>query len=355
MILFTQNLGTGKRGGEKTTLKIYEYFKITFNNVNPEKLAEMEGKNRHPLKHMLNSAKIAIKLNPRLIVVDISSGIRHLLASVIVKLQGNKVMTIMLGLRMAFRYENVLVRNLVRFSEWILLNISDIVLVNSKYSASFVRRKTFAKKRIVVAYPGLDLECRPITEKKAKKHKKVILFVGECTKVKGLYYLIKALGYLADTNFHLNIVGDYNTQDPYYLSIKQIIDKFQLNDKVTFRGFVDKSDLIRYYNNTDLYVMPSLFEGYGKTIAEAMCYGLPIVATKVGAIPELVEDKKNALLVEPENSVALAEAIDRLLNDNLLRNTIIENNTIKSKSLNTWLDYYRILDKDLKPLIKELS
>ena len=92
---------------------------------------------------------------------------------------------------------------------------------------------------------------------------------------------------------------------------KQIIS-LGLKDSVFLLG--QKDDIFRYLNAADIFVLASLWEGFGVAVAEAMACGLPVVATSVGGIPEVVEDGKTGFLVEPKNSELLAEKIEYILN-----------------------------------------
>ena len=100
---------------------------------------------------------------------------------------------------------------------------------------------------------------------------------------------------------------------------------------------------------------PSLMEGYGMALAEAMSFGLPIVATSAGAIPELVKDKVNGIIVNPGNSEELASALKTLIEDAELRNVYGRNNLEKSKTLHTWKDYDEALDNVLVPALETIA
>ncbi len=84
-------------------------------------------------------------------------------------------------------------------------------------------------------------------------------------------------------------------------------------------------ELFDRYRSHDVMVVPSLSEGTPRTIVEARGFGCPVVATRVGGIPTSVEDGKTGLLVEPADSQELAAAIERLLTDEALRTTMIQN------------------------------
>ena len=88
---------------------------------------------------------------------------------------------------------------------------------------------------------------------------------------------------------------------------------------MTITGRVSKEELVRLYNQAEVFVSPSLYEGFGLPAAEAMACGAPIVATTAGAFPEVIEDGVSGLLVPPGDTRALADAIERVLGDGLLQ------------------------------------
>ena len=88
-----------------------------------------------------------------------------------------------------------------------------------------------------------------------------------------------------------------------------------VDSHVQFRGFIEHGKLPDHYANADLFVLPSKMEAFGLVLAEAMASGLPVVSTRVGGIPEVVEEGVTGLLVPPNDPPALAEAIIDLLDD----------------------------------------
>ena len=118
------------------------------------------------------------------------------------------------GLRMSFRYDNVLVKGIIRLIEWFMLNLSDIIIANSKYISKYIEKLTLSDKAIVIAHPGLEMDCdfQP-TNSHANSERISILYVGECAKVKGLIFLVEAMSYLKDKNIHL-LAGPLHNRVP---------------------------------------------------------------------------------------------------------------------------------------------
>ncbi len=201
-----------------------------------------------------------------------------------------------------------------------------------------------------MVYPGLEqneFEIAP-TEDAGEFS---LLFVGDCVRRKGLEYLVESLASLKRYDLHLHVVGR-NGRDPAYDEyIRSLIEKNELEDRVTFHGRVDASAKRKLLRHSHLFILPSLWEGYGMVVAEAMSQGLPIIATKVGAIPELVKDGVNGILVPSEDSPALTNAISYLINNPLVREEYGKKGRLISQSFNNWLQvgeqFVKILEEKM--------
>jgi len=351
LILFLQHISDGRRGGELTSVKIFEYFKSSFPVVMPDKLTKLDKKNHNPLRHMINSYLRVKSLDPELLVVDISSGIRHLPALAWAKHKKKKIVVIMLGLRMSFRYKNIFTRMLVRFSERYIFLIADLILVNSSFTLSYVKKIVKHDMLSVIANPGLDVKIPEVAADSKNLIGTSILCVGECTEVKGINYIIEAISKLGNYDVKLDIVGNYSKHDSYYMKLLKFIDKHKLQDKIKFHGFVNRDKLSNFYCQADILVQASLFEGYGKSLIEAMCHGLCVVTTNVGIVSEFIEDRKNAIIVEQKNSSEIAKALVKLISDESMSTAMREANLRQSGILPTWDSFGKALDENLKPII----
>lgn len=151
-----------------------------------------------------------------------------------------------------------------------------------------------------------------------------LLYVGRLTTIKGLPFLLHAVRYLLDKaiKVQLQLVGSGEQQD--YL--KHMVKKLSLDEYVEFKGYIPFSDeLLEFYRRADIFVLPSLSEGIPKTLFEAMASGLPIVATKVGGVSDVIKHGETGLLIEPKSSTKLAQAIELLASDGALRRRLIQN------------------------------
>jgi glycosyltransferase involved in cell wall biosynthesis/acetyltransferase-like isoleucine patch superfamily enzyme len=143
----------------------------------------------------------------------------------------------------------------------------------------------------------------------------VILSVGRLSQEKGHVDLLRAFSLVRDRRPtpRLIIVGE----GPERRAIERLCSELELAGVVTLAGHQD--DVQPYYALADLFVLPSHSEGSPNVLLEAMAAGVPVVATAVGGVPEIVTDGSDALLVEKRNPEALAATITRLLDDDELR------------------------------------
>lgn len=146
-----------------------------------------------------------------------------------------------------------------------------------------------------------------------------ILYVGFLEANKGVQVLIKAYAdFVKECNAYkstLHIVGDGN----YRSVLESLAQKLNINEKVKFYGFIgDREKVKRIFLNCDLLVLPSYSEGVPKVLLEAMAYGVPILATNVGGIPDIINDGINGLLIPPGNAEELKKGIIKILSNNQL-------------------------------------
>jgi glycogen(starch) synthase len=142
-----------------------------------------------------------------------------------------------------------------------------------------------------------------------------LLFVGRLASNKGLLDLTEAFAFLAktDRSAELVLVGEDGGQRA---SVEARAKTLGLSDRVHLLGHVDDDTILSAaYREARLTVLPSEYEAFGLVLLESLAVGTPVVASRVGGIPEFVEDGKAGLLVPPKSPTALAEAIGRLWQD----------------------------------------
>lgn len=146
--------------------------------------------------------------------------------------------------------------------------------------------------------------------RKGEERKKRMLLVALLDSKKGVPYLLEALAYLRKSrdDFVLDSVGDGPNRAEY----ENQVNKLGLADVVHFHGLKTKPEVAGFMKQSNFFVLPSLWENLPCVLIEAMASGLPIVATEVGGIPEIINEKVG-VLVPPKDVEALAEAIDYML------------------------------------------
>ena len=160
----------------------------------------------------------------------------------------------------------------------------------------------------------------PPSQIKTNKSKWIsVLFVGRLERRKGIEVLMKAIPLVLKSNCTVlfKIIGaDADGISDSYSSNSEIRENIQ------FLGKVKNDELINAYQNCDIFVAPSYYESFGLIFAEAMAWGKPVIGTKVGGIPDVVDDNKNGILVPPGNEIELASAIIRLADSHELRSSM---------------------------------
>lgn len=175
-----------------------------------------------------------------------------------------------------------------------------------------------SEEKIGVVYPALRDEFTnsyPTDYKQYSAYDMTkLLFVGRVNPIKGLEYLIEAVKILSYYDIRLTIIGDTKREPSYMEKLTNKICELDLIDRIVFPGLItDVNELLRHYESSKIFVLPSLWETSPAAILEAMCFGLPIVATNVGGIPEWVADGENGFLIPPKNSRLLADALLKLV------------------------------------------
>jgi glycosyltransferase involved in cell wall biosynthesis len=156
---------------------------------------------------------------------------------------------------------------------------------------------------------------------------KSILFVGRLIERKGVSHLVRALGALRQrTPARLVVIGD----GPERSRLEQLARDVGVAAHVEFRGRVSNEELRHAYAAADVFVLPSVVdarqdtEGLGVVLLEAMNYAVPVIASEIGGITDIVQHERTGLLVPPGDEVALGRALSRVLTDSVLARTLGE-------------------------------
>lgn len=153
---------------------------------------------------------------------------------------------------------------------------------------------------------------------------KTILYVGRLERSKGLHHLIPAFAHVLSRvpDATMAVVGTGSAE--YLRELRFSAKSARVSDKVVFTGRIPQDLLPHAYASSAIVALPSLMEGFGLSLLESMASGRPCVATRVGAIPEIVKHGETGLLVKPANSQELGDAMATLLCDQHLRTAMGE-------------------------------
>jgi glycosyltransferase involved in cell wall biosynthesis len=204
-------------------------------------------------------------------------------------------------------------RQQLAHSERQALQVARAVIVTSAHTREIlIAEFGVPASRVVVALPGTEqipfAPCHGVPP--------CLLTVASLTPRKGHDVLIDALGSLRALPWQARFVGGAHFDPAWAEKLRAQVDRQQLSDRIQFVGAVD--NLRDEYQRADLFVLPSRFEGYGMVFAEALAAGLPVVAARAGAVPQVVPETAG-LLVPPDDTLALQTALHNLLTDRELR------------------------------------
>lgn len=237
-----------------------------------------------------------------------------------------------------------------------LKNVDAILTDSESSKKDIVRFLTVPENKIHVVYLAADpifkklpdnSEKLKIVSKKYKLPSEYLLYVGDVNYNKNLIRLIEAFSKVDDENLHLVIVGK-SFENKTLKETKQIlnmIEALNISKRVHLTGFIPNEDLLVIYNLAKVYCMPSLYEGFGLQILEAMACGVPVVTSNVSSTSEI--SGKAALLVNPLNTDEISAAINKLTTDKIFRDKMIKlgsdqvNNFSWNKTAQETINVYR--------------
>lgn len=214
----------------------------------------------------------------------------------------------------------------IGFAERIAVSNARFVLVTGK---SFLNRMKRFNDHVSETIPM-------ITINKADEHIKNqffvggllrILFVGPITERKGILYLVQALPLLAKygvdpSMIRLQLVGSLD--DHYWQQIEQAASDLKVTPLIQYIGYIsDKDRLLDYYRESDIFVLPSLGEGFPRVLYEAFSQGIPVVASKIATISDTLVDTECVAFSEPGSPDSIAAAIAHVVNDADFRTSIV--------------------------------
>lgn len=211
----------------------------------------------------------------------------------------------------------------LREEELACLALSARVVCTSPFTAGVLRDLGVPHGRIGTVVPGTvppaqSAACSASRSGVAAPH---LLCVATVTARKGHVVLVRALAGLADLDWRLTCVGSLTREPETVAAVRAAVSSHGLDDRIEFAGERPPGSLDALFEDADLFVLPSFYEGYGMALAEALAHGLPVVSTRAGAIASTVPADAG-ILVPPGDPAALADALRRVLSDGALRRSM---------------------------------
>lgn len=171
--------------------------------------------------------------------------------------------------------------------------------------------------KVKVIYPGVDVTTAVAT--RPTRPSTTLGFLGRLTEEKGVDFAIQAIRNLP-SDFNLIIGGT----GPEENTLRQLVKNLQLDDRVKFLGNIEEKEF--FFQKIDILIMPSILaEAFGLVVIEALAAGVPVAASRIGAIPEIIEHKVNGWLFAPGDEESLAAAVTNLLqNSERIKKTALQ-------------------------------
>lgn len=219
-----------------------------------------------------------------------------------------------------------------------LLRGSDLFLAVSGHGKSVLEDRGVPPGMIRIVSPGSDgLASKTVTGGARRRQGSQAICVAQWIPRKGILELVEAWRGLDFPDASLQLVGDTDADRDYTLEIKSAAFG---DSSIQVSGVLDAHSLASAYADSDFFVLPSSYEGYGVVYAEALSFGLPIIACDVGPVPELVGEEA-ALLVPTGDPERLRRALRSLISDEDLRLRMSEAALRRAENLPRWEDARR--------------
>ncbi|MGB3637289.1 MAG: glycosyltransferase family 1 protein [Rivularia sp. (in: cyanobacteria)] len=214
-----------------------------------------------------------------------------------------------------------------------------IISVSSYTAKDVVENLDVNPKKITVIPDAVDSVFHPFSAEEIKSFRQqkgidsetiCLLNVGSNNSRKNVSTILEVLSVLKNQGLKIHFWkagADFNSEQ------KDFIKNHNLENGITYFGKPDEHTLVRIYSAADVLVSPSLYEGFGMTVLEAMACGTPVISSNVTSLPEVAGDA--AILVEPKDVQAIAKAVCRLQEDDAYRNSLITKGLARAKTF-TW-------------------
>lgn len=295
------------------------------------------GKFSKALVSELKTSFNTIKILPQVDIVFLNAPVigAIYLPQLIARIFGKKIVLITGGTQS----KNIIVKNKAKVNPCIYF-VSKIIIIFEKMNYSVSDLIIVFSKSEIYKKPGLKRYSQKVrcqgkrfvdnkmfrVETNLYKREMKIGFVGRFAQEKGINNFIEAIPSILDDKKDMKflIIGD----GPLLMSVQNYVKKMKLQDKVELLSWIPHDKLCSYLNNLQLLVIPSYTEGLPNVLLEAMACGTPVLATPVGAIPDIIKDGENGFIMENNSPECIKENVLKALKNPNLENIITNANAL---------------------------
>lgn len=225
------------------------------------------------------------------------------------------------------------------FGRWMPFSykyVDHIIAISEYTKKDIIKYLKIPNNKITVIYEAGDEKCKKITnfdqinliKNKFSINGDYMIHIGTLTPRKNLEFLIKVYTQVIKKNPNIKLVIT-GKKGWYYQNLFDITNKLGLNKKVIFTGYITNFEKSVLYSGAKIFLFPSLYEGFGLPLLEAMNCEVPIISSNVTSIPEVVGEA--GILLDPHNEKEWIKSINKVLSDQNLRNKMIEKSLLRSK------------------------
>lgn len=308
-----------KTGGEKVFKRLYELLRsrgVSIINVYQES-KDNNGALRKLLINIRNFIILMKQGKKALIFQNLLNRPEFLLANIYLCIFRRKIILFIHEVYV-FDHLSLVRRKYHSFINYMSFWSASMIVVNSQFTGNWVCNYGEFRGKLFLMYPIIDMGIGNSERLEKTENGSInILCVGNIRRNKGQLYLLQAMEYI-NRDIEVTFVGLVKEDDYMDKLNKYIINK-GISNKVIFAGFLSGQQLSNEYRKADIFVLPTLQEGFGMAVFEAMSFGLPVVVSKTGGVMEQITDGEEGFFVPPGDVKALADKLNKLIADSELR------------------------------------
>ena len=237
--------------------------------------------------------------------------LRNIKTKIIIESHGDFIETLHLEKNLFF--PNLYKKLFIKIAKYTLDKADKVKAVSSSTEAQI--RELDSKKEITRFPAWVDFDSFKNIDSERENNKDFkILFIGSITDRKKPHMIVEAMNNIKSKDIKLYIVGPAPNED-YLLNLKEIIEKYELEEQVIFTGSVDRELVIKYYKESNLMILPSVSEGLARVIFESQVASCPVLVTDAPGMRDIVIDEQTGYIFESNNLESLTNKIEEIKNN----------------------------------------